>query len=134
LIPAAQRVRPHGQAVGLDIQAGMIRRLRDNAARTGTDNLIGVVGDVATMSLPGPFDIIFIALALGEIPDRVGTLRRCLQLLRPGGVLSITEMLPDPHFVPKRTARELAEHAGFQHLATHGSPLSFTANFVRPAP
>jgi hypothetical protein len=49
-------------------------------------------------------------------------------------VLSITEMLPDPHFVPKRMVRELAEHAGFQHQATHGSALYFTANFVKPAP
>jgi hypothetical protein len=41
-------------------------------------------------------------------------------------------MLPDPHFVPQRTVRRLARQAGFQHHATEGSWLSFTASFRKP--
>lgn len=132
LIPLAERVQPHGEAVGVDIQPGMIAQLKTRAAAAGVTNLVGMVADATTMAPPGEFDTVVIALALGEIPDREATLRRCLHVLKPGGVLSITEMVPDPHFVPQRTVRRLAEQAGFRHQSTQGSWLSFTANFEKP--
>lgn len=133
LIPVARRVQPHGEAVGVDVQPAMIEQLRARAASTGVTNLIGIVGDAATMTPPGPFDTVYIALALGEIPNREATLRRCLHVLKPGGKLSITEMVPDPHFVPQRTVRRLAESVGFRHKSTQGSRLSFTATFEKPS-
>jgi ubiquinone/menaquinone biosynthesis C-methylase UbiE len=132
LIPIARHIGPMGEAVGLDIQPAMIDRLRANATVAGVSNLSAVVGDAATMSLPGDFDTVYLAMALGEIPDRDGTLQRCFRALKPGGVLSITEMLPDPHFVTQRTVCHLAEQVGFRHQRTIGSWLSFTANFEKP--
>ena len=132
LIPVARMVLPHGEAIGVDVQPAMIAQLKTRAAEEGISNLTGIVGDAATMTLPGRFDTVYIALALGEIPDREATLRRCLEALKPGGVLSITEMLPDPHFVPQPTVRRLAEAVGFRHRVTQGSWLSFTMNFEKP--
>ena len=132
LVPAAQRVQPDGEVVGLDIQPAMIDRLRARAQASGVSNLVGIVGDAATATPPGQFDVVFLATALGEIPNRTEALRRCFDALRPGGVLSITEMLPDPHFVGQGTVRRLAEQAGFRHLRTQGWWLSFTANFEKP--
>jgi ubiquinone/menaquinone biosynthesis C-methylase UbiE len=131
LLPVARQVSPGGEAVGVDIQPGMIAQLTARAADAGISNVIGIAGDAATMTPPGQFDTVYIALALGEIPDRDAVLRRCFDVLKPGGVLSITEMLPDPHFVPQRTVRRLAEGAGFRHKATLGSSLSFTASFEK---
>jgi ubiquinone/menaquinone biosynthesis C-methylase UbiE len=91
-----------------------------------------MVADATTMIPSGQFDTVVIALALGEIPNREATLRRCLYVLKPGGMLSITEMIPDPHFVSQRTVKRLAEAVGFQHIRTHGSRLSFTVNFLEP--
>ncbi len=132
LIPAARRVEPKGEVVGLDIQPRMIDRLRSRAAEAGVENLTGIVGDAATTVPPGEFDVVFLALTLGEIPDREGALQRSFDALRVGGVLSITEMFPDPHFVPQRTVRCLAERARFRHIATHGFWRFFTANSVKP--
>lgn len=132
LIPAARRVEPEGEVVGLDIQPQMIDRLRSRAAEAGVKNLTGIVGDAATTVGPGEFDVVFLALTLGEIPDREAALRRSFEALRVGGILSVTEMFPDPHFVPRRTVHRLAERAGFRHVATHGSWPFFTANFVKP--
>ena len=131
LIPVARRVGPAGEAVGIDVQPDMIAQLMARAATAGIANLKGIVGDAATMIPSGQFDTIYIALALGEIPNRETVLRRCFKALKPGGVLSITEMVPDPHFVPRRTVRRLAEAAGFRYRATHGSWLSFTMNFEK---
>jgi SAM-dependent methyltransferase len=47
LIPAARRVLPGGEVVGLDIQAGMLERLKARAAQQGVSNLTMDLGDAA---------------------------------------------------------------------------------------
>lgn len=47
LIPAARRVLPGGEVVGLDIQPGMLERLKTHAAHAGVSNLPPVLGDAA---------------------------------------------------------------------------------------
>lgn len=134
LLPAARIVGPTGEALGVDVQPGMIEHLETNAERAGIANLSGLVADAATVDLPHEhFDVVFLALTLGEIPGREEALARCYECLKPGGRLSITEYFPDPHFVPRATVRRLAEAAGFEHLETEGSALQFTANFVKPS-
>ena len=132
LIPIARMVGPSGEAVGVDLQPAMIAQLKARAAEAGVKNVTGIVGDATTMTPPGRFDTVYIALALGEIPDREAVLRQCFSVLKPEGVLSITEMVPDPHFVSQRTVRRLAGSVGFRHKLTQGSPLSFTENFEKP--
>jgi ubiquinone/menaquinone biosynthesis C-methylase UbiE len=133
LIPAARRVLPGGDVVGLDIQAGMLRRLQERAARAGVTNLKTVLGDASRSNFPpDSFDVIYIATVLGEIPDRAAALRECYAACKPGGRLSITEILPDPHYVLRGTAQSLAESAGFRFNALYGSWNSYTLNLVKP--
>lgn len=133
LLPAASRVLPGGEAVGVDIQAGMVERLLAAARGRGLDNVRGVVADATTMDLPATtFDLVFIALTLGEIPRRQAALERAFHVLKPGGRLAITELFPDPHFVPRGTVRALAAAAGFTHLSTVGNAAYFTATFEKP--
>jgi ubiquinone/menaquinone biosynthesis C-methylase UbiE len=79
LIPLAVRVKPHGEAVGVDIHPGMIAQLQARGAAAGVTNLVGLVADATTMAPPGEFDTVVFALAFGEIPDREATLRKCLR-------------------------------------------------------
>src|SRR5437588_1102058 len=65
LIPAAERVLPGGAAVGIDIQPGMIERLKARADRAGIKRLQASQGDatqphVAEVS----FDLVFPSTAL----------------------------------------------------------------------
>lgn len=133
LIGAARRVGPEGRAVGVDVQAGMIARLERNAAKSGVTNIRGVVADAARMDLPREtFDVVFIALTLGEIAAPPAALLRAFDVLKRGGTLAVTELFPDPHFLPRRRVRKMAEDAGFEHAGTHGGPLYFTATFIKP--
>lgn len=134
LFPAARRISPGGEAVGVDIQAGMIERLVAAARADGLENVSGIVADATTMEVAAAsFDVVLIALTLGEIPRREIVLQLAYEVLKPGGVLAITELFPDPHFVSRRTIRRLAEEAGFRHAATRGNALFFTASFSKPA-
>lgn len=133
LVRAARRVLPDGEAVGLDIQSGMVEKLRMNAARAGVTNLAAVQGDaVESHFSPESFDVVYLCTALGEITNREAALARCYEALRPGGLLSITEMAPDPHYQTRETVRRLAEQAGFSPIAEHGRWTRYTLNFVRP--
>lgn len=132
LIPAAKRVQPGGEVFGLDIQPGMLNRLNARAARAGVSNLIGVLGDASQPQFPPEsFDVVYLCTVLGEIPDREAALQQCYAALKPNGILSITEIFPDPHYQSRTTVRRLAESAGFRLQALHGLWDFFTANFVK---
>lgn len=132
LIPASRRIWPGGDVVGLDIQPGMLERLNARTARAGVSNLTAVLGD-ATQShfSPESFDVIYLCTVLGEIPDRAAALRECHAALKPGGLLSITEIFPDPHYQSRTAVQRLAEAAAFRLLETYGPWYFFTANFVK---
>ncbi|MFO0947387.1 MAG: class I SAM-dependent methyltransferase [Planctomycetota bacterium] len=132
LIPTAKRVLPDGEVVGVDIQGGMLERLRRKAEREGIKNLTTILGDAAKEPLPpASFDTIFLCTVLGEIPDREGALKNCFQALKPGGLLSITEMAGDPHYQSRSKVRHLATEAGFLPQEVLGSWYFFTANFTK---
>ncbi|MCL5950917.1 MAG: class I SAM-dependent methyltransferase [Chloroflexi bacterium] len=132
LIPAARRVLPGGEVVGLDIQPGMLERLQARTAQAGVSNLTTILGDATQPHFPPErFDVIYFSTVLGEIPDRAAALRQCYAALKPGGTLSISEIFPDPHYQSRAAVKRLAEAAGFRPQATHGHWYFFTANFVK---
>ena len=70
-------------------------------------------------------------MALGEIPDRARVLAQCFRALKPGGMLSITEAVTDPHYQSRSTVQRLAEAAGFCLQSIQGGWWLYTANFVK---
>lgn len=133
LIPAAQRILPGGEAVGVDIQPGMIKRLNKRKAAARLDNLAGIIGD-ATQPIVAPetFDLVFLCTTLGEIPDREAVLSRCHEALKPGGWLSNTEIFLDPHYQSRTTVLRLANSAGFEWQKTEGNAFFYTMTFIKP--
>lgn len=133
LIPAAARVQPGGEAVGLDIQPGMIERLQRRAQAAGVGNLRAVLGNAEQAHFPPEsFDVVFLCTALGEIPDRCAAIRHAASYLKPGGLLSLTELAADPHYQSQATVRRLCEEAGLQFERVIGPRWFYTANFRRP--
>jgi ubiquinone/menaquinone biosynthesis C-methylase UbiE len=133
LIPAARLVLPGGEVVGIDIQAGMIERLQQRAERANVTNLKAICGDASQpLVSEASFDVVVLAMALGEIPDRAGVLAQCFRALKPGGTLSITEAINDPHYQRRSTVQRLAETAGFRLEAIQGGWWLYTANFEKP--
>jgi ubiquinone/menaquinone biosynthesis C-methylase UbiE len=133
LIPAAQAVLPGGEAVGIDIQPGMIDRLKARAEQAGVTNLQAILGDAIRPHVPeARFDLVFLGAALGEIPDRAAALRQCHRALKPGGVLAITEIIGDPHYQSRSVVRRLAEAVGFRFQSIQGRWWFYTARFLKP--
>jgi ubiquinone/menaquinone biosynthesis C-methylase UbiE len=67
LIPAAQRVLPGGEVVGIDIQPGMVKRLKERAKVENVGNLTVILGDAAQPIVPeASFDVVFLVTTLGR--------------------------------------------------------------------
>jgi ubiquinone/menaquinone biosynthesis C-methylase UbiE len=132
-LPLARRVGERGSVLAVDLQDEMLSRLKarlEEKEITHVHTLQAALGDGG---LPAAaFDRALLVTVLGEIPNRVKALREILDSLRPGGMLSVTEVFPDPHFQRRSTVRQLAEQAGFEVRETFGNWRAFTMNLVCP--
>jgi ubiquinone/menaquinone biosynthesis C-methylase UbiE len=77
------------------------------------------------------FDLVFLVTTLGEIPNRQAALAQSYRALKPGGMLSVTEIFGDPHYQSSPTIRRLAKNAGFQFQSIQGHWWFFTVQFVK---
>lgn len=128
-IPAARRVGPLGVVVAMDVQQNMLARVRAGAMEHGLQNVVTVAGSIEN-GFPGAgdFDRALLITVLGEIPDRAAAMRALYAALRFGGLLSVTEMIPDPHYQSRSTVRRLAESSGFTHERSFGSWIAYSMN------
>jgi ubiquinone/menaquinone biosynthesis C-methylase UbiE len=111
----------------------MVRLSQSEVDAAGLSNVQLIHGGAGEGLLePGAFDRALLVTVLGEIPRRETALQEIYGALVPGGLLSITEIFPDPHYQPRRTVRRLALAAGFQEQQAYGSWLAFTLNFCKP--
>jgi SAM-dependent methyltransferase len=132
-IPAARRVAPNGQVVALDSQSGMLQKLEQKASANSVTNIRTFLSRIEPGVLErNKFDRALLVAVLGEIPDREAALQEIFAALKPNGILSITEVIPDPHYQTLGTVRRLAEAAGFIPSDYYGNFLVFTMNFMKP--
>jgi ubiquinone/menaquinone biosynthesis C-methylase UbiE len=133
-VEIARRV-PEGRLELFDLQPEMLERARRKLEAAGLSEVAGyTAGDACEIEFPdGSFDVAFLIAVLGELPEPRRCLERLHRILRPGGLLSVTESLPDPDFSRFRTLRALVEGVGFAFAERFGPAWSYTANFRRPA-
>jgi len=133
-IPLARAVGTQGKVVALDIQQGMLDRAGEKARTADLDNIRFVQAGLGTGALESEhFDRAVLVTVLGEIPEREIALKEIFRAMKPGGILSVTEIIFDPHFQRRSTVSRLACAAGFREQAFYGNRVAFTLNLERPA-
>jgi SAM-dependent methyltransferase len=133
-LPASARVGPSGRVVALDVQQRMLETLKRRVEAKRLTNVELICAGLGDGKLPaGEFDVAMLVTVLGEIPDKLGALREIHRSLRPGGVLSITEVLPDPHYQRLSRVRTLVADSGFRERSIFRGRLSYTLNVGKPA-
>ena len=132
-IPLARQVGALGEVVALDAQVSMLSKLKVRLFRHGLTNVRMVHAPLGTGALAGEqFDRAFLVTVLGEIPDQQKALSEIFELLRPGGILSVSEVLPDPHYQRRSVVRRLALGTGFTPEEVYHNYRSYTMNLTRP--
>jgi ubiquinone/menaquinone biosynthesis C-methylase UbiE len=129
--PEVARSIPHGKLVLVDVQQEMLDMARERLERKGFDNVEYRRGDAASLPLDTEFfDVVFLVAVLGEVPDRDACLQEIRRVLRPDGLLSLTEMkLGDPHRIPMPEMLNSVQAVGFRRCAEFGNFLHYTINF-----
>ncbi|WP_455209229.1 class I SAM-dependent methyltransferase [Kaarinaea lacus] len=133
-LPAAKFVGEQGEVVALDIQARMLEKLQSRAKVMGISNLRIIHGAAGSGKTDQHyFDRVLLVTVLGEIPNKQQALQEIFRALKKGGVLSITEVIPDPHYMSRGKVRGLCQEAGFAEMGHYGNWLVFTINFKKPS-
>ncbi|MBM4336499.1 MAG: class I SAM-dependent methyltransferase [Deltaproteobacteria bacterium] len=126
---AVARAVPSGRLVLYDLQREMLAKARRRLARHRAANAAFVQGDGARLPFrAGSFDVAFLVAVLGEVPDPEGCIESMRRVLRPGGLLSLTETIGDPDALTQDQARALVERKGFEVEAVFADRAGFTLN------
>jgi SAM-dependent methyltransferase len=126
-LPAAGAVGPAGEVLALDIQEGMLAQVREKVEEAGLENVVYLQAALGEGKLPADrFDRAMLVTVLGEIPDQVAALREIYGALKAGGILSVTEIIFDPHFQSRESVLRVAGEAGFEEKGFFGKKLAYT--------
>jgi ubiquinone/menaquinone biosynthesis C-methylase UbiE len=78
-------------------------------------------------------DRVLMIACLPEIPEPVRVLRECRRILRPGGLICLSELLPDPDYPLRSTERRWAAEAGLEFDEGFGNFFVYQLHFRKPA-
>ncbi len=132
-VDAARQVGSTGRLIAVDIQSGMIAQVEARVKAAGITNVETHVASAYELPLPdASVDRAYLVTVLPEIPDPVRALREVYRVLRPGGVVSMTEEFLDPDYPRRATTVAWATAAGFAVAARYGNWWNYTLNFRKP--
>ena len=128
--PTLAQSVPQGRLVAADIQPEMLAYTEKRLRRRHIDNVDYYLCDGTHFDFPDQsFDRIVLITVLGEVANQAEYLAEFHRLLRPDGLLSVSETAGDPDKPSRAELRKLMRQNGFDVADEYGSERNFTLNF-----
>ncbi len=129
----AKQILPNGKVIVIDIQETVIRDLKKKLEKENIMNIELRVGDVHNLSIPKEsVDRVVAISVLPEIPKPVQVLCECKRILKPGGIVSLSEIISDPDYPRRKTEKMWAKEAGLELENEFGNFWFYQLNFRKP--
>lgn len=129
-LPLAKALPEKAHLVAIDMQRDMLEKVKKK-----TEHMKNVQTRQAVLGQgileKHMYDYVLLVNVLGEIPNRHAALQEVFYALKPGGVLSITETVFDPHYQRVKKIMEIATPLGFKKKAYFGAWYCYTLHLSR---
>lgn len=130
-VPVAKALTS-GKLYLVDIQSAMIAYARKRMRKRKIKNVVYYVCNGESFPYDDSyFDKIFMVTVLGEVENKDGYIAEFYRMLKPGGILSISEQAGDPDKITAKELISMMENQGFTFSKKYGSKRNFTVNFVK---
>jgi ubiquinone/menaquinone biosynthesis C-methylase UbiE len=121
-IAVARKVLPHGKVYAVDIQESVVEHLRKRIERERITNIHPKIDDVFSLYFEdGSVDRVLAIATLPEILDPIKALREFHRILKPEGLLCLSELLLDADYPLRRTEKKWASKTGFKLKKEYGN-------------
>ena len=128
----AKSILPYGKVYAIDIQESVLNRLKKRIEKEGITNIIPKIDDAYNLSFKDEsVDCVLLIACLPEIPDPIRALKEFRRVLKPNGLISLSELLPDPDYPRRKTEKRWAEEAGFELDEQFGNWFVYQLNFKK---
>ena len=132
----ARAVGDRGWINAVDIQPEMLEQLKKKLMRFENRDIGNVtLNECDACKMPfkdNYFDLVSMVTVIQEIRDKEKALQEVRRVLKPEGILAITEFVFDPDYPLKSTTIRQCEDAGFLFDGVDGSFINYTARFIKP--
>ena len=128
--PALAQAVPQGELVLADIRPEMLAYAQKRLAKRGIGNAQYYLCHGTQFDFPSrSFDRIVLIAVLGEIADQAAYLQEFHRLLRPDGIVSISETAGDPDKLSCAELTALMQSHQFVLCQSYGTEKNYTLNF-----
>ena len=133
-LEAAGLVGDQGRLVCVDLQMVMLRPLKHDIRMAGLKNVFLQAATAERLPLrSSSFDLVFVIAVLPMVPHKHQALQELRRVLKPEGLLAVSEELVEPEYVPALLTRRWCRRAGFTLVGQIRTPWWYMLLFRRPA-
>jgi len=128
--PYIAKAIPEGKLILADIQPEMLEYAKKRINKRGIINVeYHLCNGKFFPYKENCFDVILLVAVLGEIENREDYIREFHRMLKPGGLLSVSELPGDPDSMSREKITKLLEVRGLKFEAFYGKGRNFTIHF-----
>jgi len=132
---ARNEVGDNGHVIGVDMTAEMIAKARENAEKSGFDNVEFRLGEIEHLPVESDsIDVVISNCVLNLVPDKQRAFTEIFRVLKPGGHFCISDIVSSQQLpawlkgiaeayagcvagaIPKKDYLELIENTGFDEI------------------